>query len=270
MDITVTTNGQVDILYAYADVLTQISRGALHSEVIESVYEVMSRRFYRLMDDQYQAGGSDIRHMYEWEAKKGNPAHRLWYNILVDNKAVAYVFRESRQQVPIDPRIDNVESRDHVFRRKAEIFEKAESVSITPKNVAYLRWYDERPYKHGASLVEFRNKKTKVVSSLGSEIYASGGREFQNAFSNQFSIFWSTAGVQGTADLSRVLHGSPVFRGAVRESSHRNLTIKKLTKMRGTQRGILSNGRNGPVAKAAAKEMLAEIKKELKIYGHKG
>lgn len=270
MDIKVTTHGQIDILYGMEDALSQISRGALHNEVIETVYQVMSRRFYRLMDAEYQKGGSDIRHMYEWNSEPGNPAHRLWVNLLVDKKAVAFEFRESRQRVPIDPRLDHVESTDHVFRRKAEVFEKAEPVRISPKNVMFLRWYDDRPYEYGASMVEFKDKRANTVFSSESEIYQSGGGAFTNEFSNQFAIFWATAGVQGTADLSRVLHGSVYFRKAIQESAHRRTTIKQLRGMRGTQRRILSDGRTGPKAKAAAKEMLGAIKKELVRYGHTG
>lgn len=272
MDISVTPNGQMDILYGTEDMLTQVSRGALRSEVIEAAYGVMDRRFNRLMDTRNKSGESKIRHMYEWESAPGNPAHRLWYTKLIDGDQVAFFFRQSTQQVPIDPRLDKVRSTDHVFRDKARVFENAEQVEIRPTNMVFLRWYDadDRPYKHGSSLVEFRNRKKNTVHSLGSDIYRSGGGAFDNAFTNEFSMFWATAGVSATADLSRVLNGSQHFRKAIKNSEHRGQTIKSLKKMRGTQRAILSNGRNGPVAKKAAKEMLAAIKQELKIYGATG
>lgn len=274
MEITVKAHGQMDILYGLDDALQQISRGALKKEVIETVYQVMDRRFNRLMDQKAQNGESNIRHMYEWDPTPGNPAHRLWYTKLMDGDTVAYVFRQSKQTVPIDPRIDNVTSTDHVFRDKARVFEFAEPVSISPKNVPFLRWYggdeedETRSGKHGSSLVKYKDKKTNVVHSLGTEIYASGGGAFANEFSNEFSIFWATAGVEGTANISRVLNGSVHFRNAVDASKYRAEQITTLKKMRATQRGILSNGRNGATAKKAAKEMLGAIKKELREFGY--
>lgn len=275
MDITVTTHGQMEILHGLDESLKQISRGALKKEVIEATYQVMDRRFNRLMDADYQSGQSKIRHMYEWDAVPGNPAHRLWYTKLMDGDSVAFVFRQSTQQVPIDPRIDNVTSTDHVFREKARIFEFAEPVSISPKNVPFLRWYggdeedETRSGEHGSSLVKYKDKKTNVVHSLGTEIYASGGGAFANEFTNQFAIFWATAGVQGTADLSRVLNGSAHFRKAVDASQHRNQTITQLKQMRGTQRRLISDGRVGAASKKAAKEMLDAIKRELREYGYR-
>lgn len=268
MEIRVQTHGQMGILYGLDDALKQISRGALKREVIETVYQVMDRRFNRLMDAKAANGESNIRHMYEWDPTPGNPAHRLWYTKFMDGDTVAYVFRQSRQTVPIDPRINNVMSTDHVFRDKARVFEFAEPVNITPKNVKFLRWYDDRPYKYGQSLVKYVDKKTSVVHSYESNIHTSAGGSFRNEFTNEFSIFWATAGVEGTANISRVLNGSVYFRNAVDASKYRAEQITTLKKMRATQRGILNNGRNGAAAKKAAKEMLGAIKKELREYGY--
>lgn len=265
-DIQVTSNGQIDLLYAYDDALNRISKGALKKEVIDTVYKVMDRRFNKLMDAEFQRGESSIRHMYEWKASPGNPAHKLWFTKL-HNDTVVFYFRQSRQQVPIDPRLENVKSKDHVFKRKAEVFEKALPVHIKPKSMKFLRWYDDRPGGNGESLVAGKNPAQNTVYAYESEIDNPGGGQFRNEFTNKFAIFWATAGVNSEAELSRVLQGSKYFRGDVANSLHRKQTIKSLRKMRGTQRAIISNGRNGQEAKRLAKEMIAEIEKDLRHYG---
>jgi len=264
VDASVTSNGQVDILHAYDDALTQISKGALKKEVIGSVYRVMDKRFNKMIQADLASEDSKFTHMVEWNTHGGTPASRLWVTVLV-GEAVTFEFRESTTQVPIDPRLENVVSTDHVFRKKAEVFEKGTKVTIRPQQMRFLRWYDDRPYQYGSSLVT--HKKGKNVYSLESEIDTPGGGKYVNEFSNAFAIFWSNAGAATSGELSQILQGSKYFRGAVANSDHRKQTIKELRKMRGVQRSVFGHGRNSPQVKAQAKEMIEEINKELRRYG---
>jgi len=268
INATITANGQVDILHSYEQALTDISKGALKSEVINSVYRVMNKRFNKMVQADVADSDSLLRHMVEWDTKGVTPIDRLWVTTLIGDQ-VTFQFRESRKQVPIDPRLDNVVSTDHVFREKARVFEKGTQVTIKPTQMRFLRWYDgeERPYKHGASLVT--HTKGKNVFSLESRIDAPGGGKFKNEFSNRFALFWATAGAQTSGELSQILQGSKYFRGDVAGSMHRERTIKDLRKMRGTQRSIFGNGRNSPEVRARAKDMIREINMELRRYGGK-
>lgn len=267
LDITVSADGQVDMLHAYDDALDQISKGALRTEVIGAVYGVMTRRFNKLVQTDVSSPDSKLRHMVEWNTKGVKPSDRLWVTTLAGN-TVEFRFQESKKKVPIDPRLDNVVSTDHVFRDKARVFEKGETVTIKPVQMKFLRWYDDRPYEHGTTLGAY--KKGDNVFAQESEITAPGGGEFVNEFSNQFAMFWSTAGAQSSGELSRILQGSKYFRGAVAESPHRAKTIKDLKKMRSTNRSVFGNGRNSAPVRAQAKEMIAEITKELRRYGYSG
>ena len=267
LNAKVTANGQVDILHSYDEALSQISKGALKNEVIGAVYHVMDRRFNRMVQADVASDDSKLRHMVEWDTNGVTPVDRLWVTALVGN-TVTFTFRQSRKQVPIDPRLENVVSTDHVFREKAKVFEKGTPVTIKPTQMRFLRWYDDRPYEHGSSLVT--HKSGDNVFSLESQVDAPGGGKFVNEFSNRFAIFWATADAQTSGELSQILQGSKYFRGAVAESAHRARTIKDLKKMRGTQRSIFGNGRNSPNVRAQAKDMINEIKKELKRYGYNG
>lgn len=269
LNITVAADGQVDMLDAYDDALDQISKGALRTEVIGAVYGVMTRRFNKLVQADVSSPDSKLKHMVEWNTKGINPSDRLWTTALEGN-TVQFHFKKSKKQVPIDPRLDNVVSTNHVFREKARVFEKGETVTIKPVQMKFLRWYDDRPYEHGASLISHTNEKTGDVFAYESEITAPGGGEFVNEFSNQFALFWSTAGAQSSGELSRILQGSKYFRGAVAESPHRAKTIKDLKKMRATNRSVFGNGRNSAPVRAQAKEMITEITKELRRYGYSG
>lgn len=269
LNAKVTADGQVDILHAYDDALSQISKGALKSEVIDAVFHVLDRRFNRVMQAEVADPDSKLRHMVEWDTTGKNPLDRLWVTALVGN-TVTFTFRESRKQVPIDPRLENVISEDHVFREKAKVFEKGSKVNIKPVQMRFLRWYDDRPHKYGTTLGARKDDIANTVTAEESEITKAGGGKFVNEFSNRFAIFWATADAQTSGEVSQVLQGSKYFRGAVASSSHREKTIKDLKKMRGVQRSVFGHGRNSPAVKAQAKEMIAEIQKELKRYGYNG
>lgn len=268
INATVTSNGQVDILHAYDQALEDISKGALKSEVIQSVYLVMNKRFNRVMTEELGDPDSKLKHMVEWNTRGTREADRLWITTLAGD-TVQYQFKESGKQVPIDPRLTNVRSTNHVFRQKAKVFERGEPVNIKPVQMKFLRWYDDRPYEHGSSLVSHKNESTGDVFAYESEIYEAGGGQFVNEFSNRFAIYWATADAQTAGELSQVLQGSKYFRGAVNASPHRAKVVKDLKKMRGTQRSIFGNGRNSPEVRAQAKDMIKEIQKELRRYGTK-
>ena len=269
LDASVTTGGQVDMLHAYDKALTDISKGALRTEVVQAVYGVMSRRFNRIVQSELSSPDSNLKHMVEWNTKGINPKDRLWYTEII-GQTVKWHFKQSSRNVPIDPRLENVRSTNHVFREKARVFERGEPVRIKPVQMKFLRWYDDRPYQYGSSLISHKNDKTSNVFAYESEIYEPGGGKYVNQFDNRFAIFWATADAQTSGELSRVLQGSKYFRGAVETSVHRATTIQSLKKMRATQRSIFGNGRNSGQVRAQAKEMIVEIQKELRRYGYNG
>lgn len=266
-----TDTSGIELVGAYSELFDQISKGALRSEVVNTVFNIGLKRWEALIAAEMSNPNSKIKHMFEWNPSPGNPADKL-FQIVHTNGIVTYNILESKKQVPIDPRLTSPIYTNHVFRKKAEMFESGEQVYIKPVNGKYLRWYSDgsgkgtaiadvsftKPSKDGQGVEVFA--KERLVAPIGSG-------QYQNQFSNFFSIFWATLGASTEGEVSRVIQSSAAFRGAVAASPTRKSNISSLQSMRGGYKSTLSSSKTSAEAKATAKLMLDEIKSELRKFG---
>lgn len=181
-----------------------IRRGALTDDVIKAAYRVMDRKFNAHMAAQ-AAARDDLTHVFDW-GLIGSPSGRLWKTNLEgrgSNRSVYFIFLPSRRKVPFDPQLDDVLRRRHVFKRKAEIFEHGEEVTISPryaKFLVYINRHKGAGYTNSDSDDKTYRKGKITFTTRTSVINQAGNGKFQGRFTAEFIRFWSS--LDNTAQLA--------------------------------------------------------------------
>lgn len=230
-----------------------IRRGALTNDVITASYRVMDRKFNAYMSVQ-SSGRSDLTHMFDW-GMRGSNAGRLWQTKLAgqgSNKVVFFVFLPSKKKVPFDPELEGKLKRRHVFKRKAEVFENGESISISPRYAKFLVYINRN---RGAGSTEPGGKGFKqgniTFTTRTSVIDRAANGMYQGRFTAEFLNFWNNLG--SPTEVADELSKSTAVQMARAASARKRL---------GQYQSKLSDP--SPEAKARAQKAIANIKKQMR------
>lgn len=230
-----------------------IRRGALTDDVIKASFRVMDKQFNLHVAAQAAARG-DLSHVFDWNMV-GSQAGRLWQTKLVgrgSNRSVLYAFLPSKKKVPFDPELEGLLRRRHVFKRKAEVFEHGEPVTISPKYAKFLVYINRH---NGAGYVEGNGKVFKkngiTFTTRTSNVVNPGGDKFRGKFSAEFVRFWSNP--KPIDELAQELGRSTAVQYARAASSRKRMANYKAKLTDPT-----------PEARRRAETAIANLKKQMR------
>lgn len=241
------------------ELTASINRGALTDRLMDVTYKVSEKEFMAyayskgqqpdVNNPQSKDSGS-LAHMFEWGqgTRPGLPLFHLMKTGVGKSRTVRYGFIASREIVPQPDALKDFYKRDHIFKEKAKMLEKAKGITINPKWAKKMVYY--RPNDPAA------NEEGVVFRKDQSNIFAAGGGRYLNNFRREFLIWWtSDLGGQGNLTLAAEKMSKSI---AVQSAIEIN-AIKRLKVARSTAASTTAT----PLAVKRAKMLVARIEREM-------
>lgn len=213
-------------------VLTDFKKNRKYVDTIVDIAFEQADDEFKRQTDAYAMATGELRHMYEWgtiginrgrtnvRQQPNAPNAKLWHTFTTGeglDRMLAFVYKPSVANVP-KPTVgqtgmasDVIASlRDHVFTWKAEVIEKAQMVTIRPRQAKFLlipAYEENRPYMRPYDI------KRGYMLTKG-PIKARPGL-YSEAFTEYWVTYWQTRGrtILETSVQSQMLSDfQPEFR----------------------------------------------------------
>jgi hypothetical protein len=236
-----------------------IRRGALTEQVINASFGVMDKDFNRYVAALAATKSAHLSHMFDW-GMIGSPSGRLWKTKMIgsqSNRVVVFSYLPSKKKVPLDPEAGT--RRRHVFVHKAQAFENATVVRISPKQAKYLAFINR---SKGAGRMEGQGKVFQRTDDSGrpfgptfsqkTSVIKAGNGQFEHKFTTAFVSFWNAPNSQLQAIADKLARSTSVQ--LARRASAQNRVANYTNKMKDA----------GPEARARAQKAINTIKTSMK------
>ncbi len=251
MDIN-TYEARVSIRTLY-EATQMVRKGALTNDVITATFRIYDTKF-----NQYMAGAAKkgMSHMYDW-GMVGSPTGRLWKTIIGGTgagKIASFQFVNSKKKVPHDPGVPQLRRR-HVFKKKAEMMEKGETVNISPKYAKMLAYINRHKGAGGVDeepgSKSFQKGGITFTQRTSTILLANG--KFEGKFNAAFIAFWTSLGPK--QQIADFLAKSTSFHMARAAATRKRMSM---------QQGKATAMSSTPEAKRRAEQAIAGIKRDMK------
>ncbi len=149
----------------------------IHDLFRNTIFSQIEKDFGEYMDAQARSKPRSLHHVYEWK-RTGNSNYRLFKLKVVGQEDFSfrlnYEFLPSKSSVP-----NSFKNRRHVFFSKAEIMERGDGLTISPRN---------------AERLVFESDGMTVFMPKGQSVFVRrpGGSSVKNSFGLQYSRFFSS------------------------------------------------------------------------------
>lgn len=217
----------------------KMRKGALSEELIGAAFRHADAGFDRHMQNVIGAR-EDLQHMYDW-GLIGVGKGKLWKTIMEGrgkSREVMFVYLPSVRKVP-HGELEGVLRTRHTFRDKAEVFEEARAVEISPKFAKFLVYINHHAgmgYTEGSG-IHFTDSGSGDDGDEGSGITFSqrtsvieraGGGKYYRKFHAEFLMYWTNPDLKA---LENELKESLEFQSAIAASAKNRIANYK-TKMK--------------------------------------
>jgi len=186
---------------AIYQVVQSIRKGALTEELIGTAFRIIDKGFDQHMQSVIGAR-DDLRHMYDW-GMVGSNQGKLWKTVMEGrgkSREVMFIYKPSVKKVP-HGELEGTLRRRHVFRDKAEVFEEAQPVTISPRFARFLVYINHHAGEgtttgSGTSFTSGDDEEGQKITftERTSVIDRAGGGKYYRRFTAEFVAYWTNPG----------------------------------------------------------------------------